>query len=116
MSYSKHRNEEEWEKSKKEKKEEEKKRNCKEKREAGKPLFKNKDENYSWRLNQRTGKQGESKLMLKKKFVNQPKNLYLLKLAFESEGEIFKNQDLEFITSQTALQEILRVIQREGKW
>ena len=69
MSYSKHRNEEEWEKSKKEKKEEEeeKKRNCKEKREAGKPLFKNKDENYSWRLNQRTGKQGESKLKLKKK-------------------------------------------------
>ena len=53
--------------------------------------------------------------MLKKKFVNQPKNLYLLKLAFESEGGIFKNQDLEFITSQTALQEILRVIQREGK-
>ena len=32
--------------------------------------------------------------MLKKKFVNQPKNLYLLKLAFESDGEIFKNQDL----------------------
>ena len=52
--------------------------------------------------------------MLKKKIVNQPKNLYLLKLSFESEGEIFKNQELEFITRQTALQEILRVIQREG--
>lgn len=97
--------------NKKEKKEEEeeKKRNCKEKREEEKSLFKNKDENYSGPLNQRTGKQ-ESKLMLKKKIVNQPKNLYLLKLSFESEGEIFKNQDLEFITSQNALQEILRVI------
>lgn len=53
-------------KNEKKEEEEENERNCKEKREEGKPLFKNKDENYSGPLNQRTGKQ-ESKLMLKKK-------------------------------------------------